>query len=82
MTTWFLLCAALSVASANETAEWQARIDAANAAGGGRVVVPAGTHPVAELELKSNVTLELAEGAALPEVGGTVKNRHGVSMAG
>ena len=68
MTTWFLLCAALSVASANETAEWQARIDAANAAGGGRVVVPAGTHPVAELELKSNVTLELAEGATLTAV--------------
>ena len=52
----------------NETADWQARIDAASEAGGGRVVVPAGVHPVAELELKSNVTLELAEGARLAAV--------------
>ena len=52
----------------NETAEWQAKIDAVSAAGGGKVVVPAGTHPVAELELKSNVTLELAEGATLSAV--------------
>ncbi len=52
----------------NETGEWQAKIDAASAAGGGKVVVPAGTHPVAELELKSNVTLELAEGATLSAV--------------
>jgi len=51
-----------------ETAAWQAKIDAASAAGGGTVVVPAGTHHVAELELKSNVTLELAEGARLTAV--------------
>ena len=52
----------------SETAEWQAKIDAVCAAGGGRVVVPAGEHPVAELELKSNVTLELAEGARLKAI--------------
>ena len=49
----------------NETAMWQEMIDAASAAGGGCVTIPAGVHPVAELELKSNVILELAEGARL-----------------
>ena len=68
MTMSLLLCAVLSAASVNETAEWQAMVDAASAAGGGRVVVAAGTHPVAELELKSNVTLELADGAKLTAV--------------
>ena len=57
-----------TAAPVNETAEWHGSIDAANVAGGGKVVVPAGTHPVAELELKSNVTLELAEGAKLTAV--------------
>lgn len=62
------LCVGLSaVASAeiNETADWQRRIDAVSAAGGGCVVVPAGTHVVASLELKSGVTLELSDGATL-----------------
>ena len=52
----------------DESDVWQAKIDAASAAGGGRVVVPAGDHVVAELELKDNVTLELAEGARLVAV--------------
>ena len=49
----------------DETETWQAKIDAASAAGGGTVTVPAGAHKVAQLELKDNVTLELAEGATL-----------------
>ena len=53
-------------ASANdETARWQAAIDSAAAAGGGRVVIPAGEHPVGGLELKSNVELHLEKGATL-----------------
>lgn len=52
----------------DETDAWQARIDAASAAGGGRVTIPAGDHVVAELELKDNVTLELAAGARLVAV--------------
>lgn len=49
----------------DETEAWQAKIDAASAVGGGTVTVPAGAHKVAQLELKDNVTLELAEGATL-----------------
>lgn len=60
----FGMSAAISAAS-NETVEWQRMIDAAASAGGGRVVVPAGTHIVASLELKSGVTLELSDGATL-----------------
>ena len=56
---------AIQAAYLNETAMWQEMIDASSAAGGGCVIVPAGVHSVAELELKSNVTLELAEGARL-----------------
>ena len=48
-----------------ETAQWQAKIDAAAAAGGGRVVVPAGRHLVGQLDLKSNVELHLEKGAVL-----------------
>jgi polygalacturonase len=40
-------------------------IAAANAAGGGRVVVPKGTHATRPLRLKSRVNLHLAEGAVL-----------------
>ena len=43
-----MLCAVFSVVPVNETGNWQAKIDAVSAAGGGKVVVPAGTHPVAE----------------------------------
>ena len=47
----------------------QQAIDAAAAAGGGRVVVPAGTYPSGSLRLRSHVELHLAKGARL--VGGT-----------
>jgi len=40
-------------------------IDAANAAGGGRVVVPAGTFFTGPIHLKSNVNLHVSEGATL-----------------
>ena len=53
MITSLMLCAVFSVVPVNETGKWQAKIDAASAAGGGRVVIPEGTHPVAELALKS-----------------------------
>ena len=43
----------------------QARIGAASAAGGGRVVVPAGRHLVGQIDLKSNVELHLEKGAVL-----------------
>ena len=48
-----------------ETALWQAKIDAASAAGGGTVVVGPGDHHVASLFLKDNVTLRLEKGARL-----------------
>ena len=54
-----------SVWAADETDALQARIDAAASAGGGVVAIAPGDHHVASLELKSNVTLELAEGARL-----------------
>ena len=43
----------------------QAAVDKAGAAGGGRVYVPKGDYPIAFLQLRDNVTLELAEGARL-----------------
>jgi len=42
-----------------------AAIMAANAAGGGRVVVPAGNFPTGPIRLKSRVNLHLSEGAVL-----------------
>jgi len=53
-----------------ETAKWQRAIDAASAAGGGRVTVPAGRHPVGQLNLRSNVELHLAKDAVLEGVVG------------
>ena len=47
------------------TAEIQARIDAAAAAGGGTVSLAAGEYLVSSLFLKNNVTLELKKGAVL-----------------
>jgi len=47
------------------TARLQAEIDAAAARGGGRVTVPAGTHPCGTLRLKSGVELHVPEGATL-----------------
>ena len=48
-----------------ETARWQRAIDAASAAGGGTVTMPAGRHVVGTLFLRSGVTLELAKGCVL-----------------
>ncbi len=53
-----------------ETSKWQAAIDSAAAAGGGRVVVPAGVHPVGQLDLRSNVELHLEKGAVLEGAAG------------
>ncbi|MGN0834110.1 MAG: glycoside hydrolase family 28 protein [Kiritimatiellia bacterium] len=53
------------VGGGDETARWQAAIDAAAARGGGRVTIPGGRHPVGQLNLRSNVELHLAEGAVL-----------------
>jgi polygalacturonase len=47
------------------TARWQSAIDAAARAGGGTVVVPAGTHHTGSLRLRSNVELHLEAGAVL-----------------
>jgi polygalacturonase len=47
------------------TKAFAAAIDAANAAGGGRVVVPAGTWLTGAIHLKSNVNLHVAEGATV-----------------
>ena len=47
------------------TRELQSRIDAASQKGGGIVRIEKGTHVVGQLQLKSNVTLELDEGAIL-----------------
>lgn len=57
--------AAAGEAEALETEKWQSAIDAAAAAGGGRVTVPAGRHRVGGLEIRSNVELHLAKGAVL-----------------
>jgi polygalacturonase len=48
-----------------ETAVWQSAIDDAARAGGGTVVVPAGTHRTGSLRLRSNVELHLEAGAVL-----------------
>jgi len=47
------------------TAELQRRIDSCSAAGGGRVVVPAGVHETGAVALKSNVELHLENDAVL-----------------
>ena len=52
-----------------ETAAIQAKIDAAAANGGGRVIVGKGVHPCRTLYLKSGVELHLEEGAVI--LGGT-----------
>ncbi len=53
-----------------ETYRWQAAIDDAAKAGGGRVTVPAGRHRVGGLEMRSNVELHLEKGAVLEGVVG------------
>ena len=57
------------VVSGTETSAVQRAVDAARAAGGGRVVVPAGEWRSGSIRLYSHVELHLAEGARL--VGGT-----------
>lgn len=54
---------ALSTFATEETRALQARINAVAQQGGGVVRLDKGTHVIGQLQLKSNVTLELAEGA-------------------
>lgn len=56
---------AVADATALNTAAIQAAIEAAGAAGGGRVVVPAGTFRSGAIFLRQGVELHLAEGAVL-----------------
>ena len=51
-------------AAANRAAIQRA-VDAASAAGGGRVEIPPGTWPTGSIELKSGVELHLPKGATL-----------------
>jgi len=60
-----LLSAAVLPAAAFEVASLQSSIDAASAAGGGVVSVPAGTWEAGPLRLRSGVTLRLEKGAVL-----------------
>jgi polygalacturonase len=55
----------VNLCAATPTQILQARIDAASQKSGGIVRVEKGTHVVGQLQLKSNVTLELDEGAIL-----------------
>ena len=65
--TNILLAAALALGTspAGNRAAIQGEIDAASAAGGGRVTIPAGTWATGSLELKSGVELHLEKGAVL-----------------
>ena len=60
-----LMAAGLTVASGRAENDIQSRIDAAAKAGGGVVEIAAGTHVTDALQLRSGVTLRLAEGAVL-----------------
>ena len=53
------------VPSARTGAAIQQAIDAANAAGGGRVVLEKGTYPSGTIYLKSHVELHVPEGATI-----------------
>ena len=55
----------IGIVEKKETASFQKAIDAAHAAGGGRVTVPDGEHLVGALHLKSNVELHLEDKAVL-----------------
>lgn len=48
-----------------DTAAIQAALDACGGAGGGEVLVPAGTYLIGSIELKANTTLRLAENSTL-----------------
>ena len=67
------------VPAKDETAEIQSRIDAASAAGGGKVSISAGEHHVRSLLLKSGVTLHLESGAKL--VGSRNPDRYEVDLS-
>jgi polygalacturonase len=54
-----------AVGNADDTRAIQQAIDACHAAGGGRVVIPAGVYATGALRLKSNVNLHVSEGATL-----------------
>jgi len=56
---------AVAGSSELQTAKIQAAVDAAFLAGGGEVVVPAGTFKTATIKLRSNITLHLLSGAVL-----------------
>lgn len=58
-------CTLFSAVASGTIRDLQPQIDAASAAGGGTVRVPAGRHEVKPFVLKSNVTLDLADGAHL-----------------
>jgi predicted alpha-1,2-mannosidase len=62
---FFLLLFISGLLDRTQPSDIQARIDAAAAAGGGRVVIPRGTHTTGSLFLRSNVELHLEEGAVL-----------------
>jgi len=68
----------------NDTAAIQAAVDACNQAGGGEVMVPAGNYFCGKIVLKSNVTLDLENGATIWESGNILdfdknppKGKHG-----
>ncbi|MHC4989308.1 MAG: glycosyl hydrolase family 28-related protein, partial [Planctomycetota bacterium] len=56
---------AIGDGAVNDTAAINSAIDAANAAGGGTVLFPAGDYAAASIQLKSNVTLHLTSGATI-----------------
>lgn len=62
---YLLVFATFNSLATEITRDLQSRIDAASRKGGGIVRIEKGTHVVGQLQLKSNVTLELAEGAML-----------------
>lgn len=53
----------------NDTQAIQTAIDKCNQAGGGEVIVPAGNYFAGKIVLKSNVTLDLENGATIQESG-------------
>lgn len=55
--------ASADAAPAENAAAVQRAVDAAHAAGGGRVVIPAGTFQCGTIRLKSHVELHLEQGA-------------------
>ena len=65
MNLFFAAALALGASPAENRAAIQKEIDAVSAAGGGRVVIPAGEWTTGSLELKSGVELHLAKGAVL-----------------